>query len=313
MRIYRELNQFPKPSYTILTSGTFDGVHQGHQKILARLRSLKQQIPTAETVLLTYHPHPRLVLTSNYEGIELLSTLEERSELLAEQGIDHLCIIPFSKEFAKTSSQTFIQKILIQTLAVRKLVIGYDHRFGKNREGGFEHLKAYEKQYGFEVEEIPRQDIDNLAISSTKIRNALLGANLAQANELLGYPYRLSGRVVKGNQIGRTIGYPTANVEVDDLHKLVPANGIYAVRVLINQKFYKGMLSIGVRPTIGEELARTIEVNIFDFDYDIYGHKIRIDFIAYLRPEAKYDSLAQLQQQLKIDKNESLKALAAWA
>lgn len=309
MKIYRKVSEFPELQHTILTSGTFDGVHLGHQKIIQHVVDLKKRTPNAQTVVLTYHPHPRLVLFPEQKDLKILTTLEEKAILLEDLGIDHLCIIPFTKRFASTSSENFIKRIIQKKLQTRQFVIGYDHRFGKNREGGFDYLKENEDRFGFKVEEIPRQDIEDNAISSTRIRKALFDGDIETANELLGYEFSITGKVVKGKQIGRTIGYPTANLKLTDKNKLIPKQGIYAVRIFHKYEFYGGMLSIGVRPTIGKNLKQTIEVNIFDFDKDIYDKNITLQFVKYLRPEEKYNSLDELKIQLAKDKEESLEVL----
>ncbi len=300
MNIYHGLEDFKKLEYAVVTSGTFDGVHIGHQKILERLKEVARK-NNGETVLLTYWPHPRLVLYPEETDLKLLNTFEEKAELLREQGIDHLLRLPFTKEFSKTSSESFIKKILVDQIGTKKLVIGYDHRFGKNREGSFEHLKANSSKYGFDVEEISRQDVENVAVSSTKIRNGLSEGDVATASHLLGRPYRMLGRVVKGEKIGRMIGFPTANIEIEFKHKLIPANGSYAVNVYHGNNQYNGMLNIGYRPTVGGKL-KTIEVNIFDFEKDIYGENIAIDFIDKIRDEKKFEDIEALKNQLQADK-----------
>jgi riboflavin kinase / FMN adenylyltransferase len=311
MQIYYGTTDFRPLSYAIVTSGTFDGVHFGHQRILQRTRALAQahKAQNAESVLLTYHPHPRLVLFPAQKDLKLLTTLDEKIDLAAKFGIEHFLIIPFDKKFSDQSSKEFIENILVTTINTKKLVIGYDHKFGKNREGSFEYLKANEKEFGFEVEEIPAQEIDEIAVSSTKIRKALEEGNIKLANHYLQYDYYLSGLVVKGNQIGRTIGFPTANLQVAEPQKLIPAEGIYAVFVHHNKLIYKGMLYIGRRTTLGEDLERTVEVNIFDFDQDIYGQQLRLQFVKKLRGEEKFESLAAMQAQLAADKIETLLAL----
>ncbi len=316
MQIYQGLENIPQLPYTIVTSGTFDGVHIGHQKILNRLQEItlsarNQESTQAESVVITYHPHPRLVLFPNQTDLHLLSTLEEKIDLMERFKIDHFLIIPFNTEFAQTSSEDFIQKILIQKLNTKKLVIGYDHRFGKNREGSFEYLHAHQHLYPFGIEEISRQDIDNVGISSTKIRHALDDGKVEIANEYLGHSYTLTGKVVRGNQIGRTIDYPTANLEVSDKHKLIPADGIYAVRVIHHKLIFNGMLYIGTRTTLGEDLLRTIEVNIFDFDEDIYDQHLTLELIASLRKEMKFNDIEAMKEQLAIDKKEALKVLVS--
>jgi riboflavin kinase/FMN adenylyltransferase len=315
MQVHYGLENIGKLPHTVVTSGTFDGVHIGHQKILQRIKEIvifirEKEHKYAESVVITYHPHPRLVLFPDQSNLFLLSTLEEKINLMEKHGVEHLLIIPFNKEFSQTSSEDFIQNILINRLNTKKLVIGYDHRFGKNREGSFEYLQANQHLYPFEIEEISRQDIDNVAISSTKIRNALMQGKIEMANEYLGHFYMLSGQVVEGNQIGRTIGYPTANIAIQEKHKLIPADGIYAVRILHNDLIYKGMLYIGSRTTLGDDLQKTIEVNIFDFDKQIYGEHLSIELVALLRKEMKFNSIEEMKEQLDKDKKEAIYQLA---
>lgn len=307
MNIYHGIEDFKKLDYAVVTSGTFDGVHIGHQKILARLKEVAQK-NNGETVLITFWPHPRLVLYPEQTDLKLLNTFEEKAELLREQGINHLLRIPFTKEFSNLTSEEFIRKILVETIGTKKLVIGYDHRFGKNREGSFEHLKENASIYGFEVEEIPRQDIDHVGVSSTKIRNSLLEGDVSASTELLGRPYFINGRVVKGQEIGRLIGFPTANIEVDSQHKLIPANGSYAVKVKYQNQMLNGMLNIGYRPTVNGK-SMTIEVHIFDFSSDIYGETIGIHFIRRIRDERKFNNINELKKQLMKDKTLAIKIL----
>ena len=310
MQVHYGLENIQALSYSVVTSGTFDGVHIGHQKILGRLRELAtKEHALATSVVITYHPHPRLVLFPEQTDLHLLSTIDEKIALLERFAIDHLLIIPFNKEFAQTSSLDFIDKILIKGLNTKKLVIGYDHRFGKNREGSFEYLLANQHLFPFSIEEIPRQDIDHVGISSTKIRHALDEGKVEIANEYLGHQYTLTGKVIKGNQIGRTIDYPTANLQVEDAYKLIPADGIYAVRVSCQGIWYMGMLYIGTRTTLGEDLQRTIEVNIFDFDKEIYGEYLTLEFIALLRREIKFESIELMKKQLALDKEKALAVL----
>lgn len=293
----------------MVTSGTFDGVHIGHQKILARLKKIAETT-NGETVLITYWPHPRLVLGSD-NSIKLITAFEEKIKLLRRFGLDHLIIVEFTKEFAKTSSSEFIKNILVDGIGTKTLVIGYDHRFGHNREGSFEALSANSAKYGFTVEEIPQQEIHNIAVSSTKIRNHLSQGEIHISNEYLGYPHCLHGIVVKGNQLGRKLGFPTANIKVNSELKLIPSLGSYAVKVELEDKVFDGMLNIGTRPTLnGSSTTLTIEVNIFNFDQDIYGAEITIKFIKLIRKEEKFDSLNDLKAQLSKDKLEAQKILS---
>lgn len=307
MKIYHGIEDFKRLEYAVVTSGTFDGVHVGHQKILSRLKEIARK-NNGETVVITFWPHPRLVLYPEQTDLKLLNTFEEKAELLRRQGIDHLVRIPFTKEFSNLTSEQFIKMVLVEAIGTKKLVIGYDHRFGKNREGSFEHLKENASVYGFEVEEIPRQDIDHVAVSSTKIRNALLAGDVKTSGELLGRPYSVTGRVIKGEKIGRIIGFPTANIEVDFRHKLIPADGSYAVKILQGGKEYSGMMNIGYRPTVSGK-TKTIEVHIFDFNQEIYGEALTVMFIERIRDERKFNDIEALKEQLQKDKEKAKQIL----
>ena len=315
MLVIHDPADFPRLQNAVVTSGTFDGVHCGHQRILTRLREAADAA-SGPAVVITYWPHPRLVLgppPSHPELLELqlLNTLEERIARLAVFGVDYLLIMPFTREFAQWTSDEYIQNLLLDTVGARHLVIGYDHRFGKNREGGFDYLAQHAARYGFDVEEIPRADIDAVGVSSTRIRAALRGHDLGTATRYLGYEYPLTGRVVTGQQLGRTIGYPTANLHVEESLKLVPAQGIYAVWVTTAAGTrHRGMLSIGVRPTIGARLTQTIEVNLLDFSGDLYGQLLTLEFVAWLRGEKKYNGLDALKAQLALDAEATRAALA---
>ena len=316
MHVIRDPAQFPFLGNAVVTSGTFDGVHLGHQRILDRLREVAKA-SGGPAVVITYWPHPRLVLgppPSHPELLELqlLNTLEERIDRLAGFGVDYLLIVPFTKEFAQWTSEDYIQNLLLKTVGAKQLVIGYDHRFGKNREGGFDYLRQNADRYGFTVEEIPREDVDAVGVSSTRIRQALRKGDIATANRYLGYHYPLTGLVVHGQKLGRTIGYPTANLSISEPLKLVPARGIYAVWATTAAGIrHQAMLSIGVRPTIGAELTQTIEVNLLSFSGDLYGQLLTLEFVAWLRAEEKYDGLAALQAQLARDAMNTRAALAA--
>ncbi|MDO7876949.1 bifunctional riboflavin kinase/FAD synthetase [Hymenobacter sp. ASUV-10] len=315
MLVIRDPADFPLLQNAVVTSGTFDGVHVGHQRILQRLHEVAQA-SGGPSVVITYWPHPRLVLGPppthpELLALQLLNTLEERIAKLAEFGVDYLLIVPFTKDFASWTSEQYIQQLLIDTVGARRLVIGYDHRFGKNREGGFDYLSQHAERYGFTVEEIPREDVDAVGVSSTRIRRALLEGDIATANRYLGYQYPLTGRVVHGQKLGRTIGYPTANLEIDEPLKLVPAQGIYAVwATTAAGTRHPAMLSIGVRPTIGDDLAQTIEVNLLDFEGDLYDQSLTLEFVAWLRGEEKYDGLDALTAQLALDAQATRAALA---
>lgn len=283
----------------MVTIGTFDGVHRGHRKVIAQLLENARKID-GESVILTFFPHPRMVLFPNTEQL-LLNTEEEKIKLIAGLGVDHLVIHPFTREFSMLSSTQFIQTILVDALHTKRLVIGYDHHFGKDREGSFENLKVSGPAYGFDVEEIPAQETDHIKVSSTRIRNALTAGEVDVANNLLGYRYKLTGTVVKGQQLGRKLGYPTANIVSNENFKLIPANGVYAVFVNSAGKRYGGMMNIGVRPTV-DGTHRTSEVNIFDFNADIYGEQLEVEFVKWVRGEQKFNGLDQLIEQLAADK-----------
>lgn len=299
MKVYKSLEEFNRLEKAIVTTGTFDGVHYGHQKIISRLQELAKQ-HKGESVIITFFPHPRLVLFPEDNDLKLINTLDEKIELLEKSGVDHLIIIPFTKEFSRLSSLEFIQQILVDKIGTKKLVIGYDHHFGKNREGSFEHLKHYSSEYGFEVEEIPEQDINDVAVSSTKIRNAILEGKVSVANKYLGYNFNLRGIVKKGDQIGRTLGFPTANISLAETYKIIPADGIYAVNVYLNEQKLQGMLYIGDRPTVKGK-SKVIEVNIFDFSSDVYDQELKVEFLQYIRGDKHFKSLDELKIALAKD------------
>lgn len=300
MRIYQNINDFPKATFAVVTVGTFDGLHLGHQKIIQRMKELAKE-NNGETILVTFDPHPRLVVNVNSHEIKFINTQKRKFDLLEKLGIDHLIIIPFTKEFAKTSSEDFIKEYLIEGIGAKKLIVGYDHHFGNNREGNYQKLHQLGRKYGFEVEEISAQYIDETAVSSTKIRQALTDGNVKQANKMLGYEYSITGIVIEGNKIGRTIGFPTANIEIEDKYKLIAAGGVYACKVDVNGKQYAGMGNIGTRPTVGINGLVT-EVHIFDFDEDIYGKEITIYFEDRIRDEKKFKDLEELKSQLMKDR-----------
>lgn len=308
MKIYHSIDDFQKLDFAVVTSGTFDGVHVGHQRILSRLKEIAGK-HRGETVVITFWPHPRLVLYPDDQTLKVLNTFEEKAELLKQEGIHHLLRIPFTKEFSQLSSTEFIHQVLVEKIGTRKLVIGYDHRFGKNREGSFEELKANGPTYGFDVEEIPRQDVDHVGVSSTKIRNALQEGDIETARHFLGRPYSISGMVIKGEKLGRVLGFPTANIDIDSHYKLVPGEGIYAVMVEYANVQYQGMLYIGNRPTV-DGSHRSIEVNIFNFDQEIYGETLRIHLIAAIRKDNRFEDLEALKTQLMADKKSALNILS---
>ena len=312
MRVYYNIDEFQKVDCPVLTTGTFDGVHLGHKRILSRLSEISER-SNGESVLLTFNPHPRMVLFPDDTGIQLLTTQKEKIQRLEEAGIDHLIVHPFTKEFSRLSSVEFVRDLLVNKMGTKKLVIGYNHQFGRNREGTLEHLREYGPVYGFDVEEIPAKEIDNVNISSTKIRNALFEGNVTIANSFLGYSYSLEGVVVKGKEIGRTIGFPTANIKIQENEKLIPKDGVYATKAEVNGKRYNGMLNIGFNPTIDKEEAddvhNTIEINLFDFDDDIYDSEIKVELIERIRDERKFEDLDELKNQLVMDKTETIRIL----
>lgn len=307
MQLIEDLKDFSAPAYSVVTSGTFDGVHFGHQKILKKISQIAQK-KGGKSIVLTFWPHPRFVLKKDSSDLKLLTTFEEKAQLLEENGIDVLVKIPFTKEFSELTSDQFIRQILVDKLKTQKLVIGYDHRFGRNREGGFDYLMEHSHEYGFEIEEISRQDIENVGVSSTKIREALADGDIHIANDFLGREYSITGFVKDGDRIGRSIGFPTANLDIPESYKLIPADGAYAVRVRVDQQLYQGMLNIGQRPTVsGQE--RRIEVNIFDFNADIYNARIKVEFVRLLRKEQKFGSIDELKDQLNKDRLQAIDIL----
>lgn len=299
MKIHLGTETIREIKNAVVTAGTFDGVHVGHQQILSRLRALADKTG-GQTVLITYWPHPRLVLKPLENTLLLLSTFPEKANLLEQYGVDHLVKIPFTQEFAQMTPEDYIKVILSERVKTSNMIIGYDHRFGKDRAGGLDELKAFAPKYNYEVEEIPRQDIDEIGISSTKIRRALETGDIKTANKYLGRSYAVTGKVIHGKKLGRTIGYPTANIVVKETYKLIPADGIYAVKVCNKYRKFDGMLNIGQRPTVGGE-NKTIEVHIFDFNQDIYDKEISLEFIDHIRNEIKFDSLEALKRQLEED------------
>lgn len=301
LKVYHSIEEFQKVKGAVVTTGTFDGVHIGHRKIINRLNEIATKI-NGESVLLTFFPHPRMVLFPDDHGLELITTMDEKIKLLEEAGIDNLIIHPFTREFSRTTSLDFIREILVEQIGTEVLVIGYDHHFGRNREGSFEHLRESGPLYGFQVEEISVQDVDDVAVSSTKVRKALLEGDVVTAAKFLAHPFQLSGEVIHGDKLGREMGFPTANISVEDETKIIPANGVYAVYVYINGNKFRGMLNIGTRPTVNGEMKR-VEVNIFDFQNDIYGQTVNMELVDRIRDEKKFDNIEELKQRLSIDKN----------
>jgi len=306
LKIYTDLSDYTSKNKTFVTIGTFDGVHIGHQKVLLNLiGSAKKNKATA--VLLTFFPHPRMVLQKDSD-IELINTIDERIKLLEKTGLGTLVIHEFTKDFAEKTALDFVKKVLVNQLKISKLIIGYDHHFGKNREGNFEQLTAYGKSFGFDVDKIPQQEIDHIAISSTKIRKALELGNIEEANRYLGYAFMLTGEIVKGNNLGEKIEFPTANLDIKESYKLLPKNGSYVVKSKLENEIVYGMMNIGYRPTLNGK-HKTIEIHFFDFNKNLYGKKIQIDVLKFLRDEQKFDSVEDLKKQLQKDKQKSLEII----
>ncbi|HXB39099.1 MAG TPA: bifunctional riboflavin kinase/FAD synthetase [Bacteroidia bacterium] len=308
MKVYKSLSEIRKIDNPVVTIGTFDGVHEGHKQIIERLNKAKEEI-RGESFIFTFHPHPRQVLFPGQRDLKLLTLTGEKLHLLEKAGIDHVLVYPFTKEFSRLSATDYIKQILVEGIGTKKLIIGYDHKFGNNREGNFEILEKFSAQYNFSVEEIPAHEIEHSNVSSTKIRRALEQGDIQTANKYLGYAYFLSGTVIKGKQLGRQLGYPTANIGDVDGTKLVPGIGVYAVTTILGGKRYKGMMSVGLNPTTDTDNKLKIEVNIFNFDKDIYGKEITVEFCKRLRNEEKFESLEKLKKQLAIDKENALSVL----
>lgn len=317
MQVHRSVNNLPSFRNAVITIGTFDGVHLGHQQIIRQLKEEAEKI-NGETVIITFHPHPRTVVAN--KPVYLLTTLNEKIILLDEFGVDHLVVVPFDATFSNQTPEEYVQHFLFEKFHPHTLIIGYDHRFGKDRKGDYHLLEKLGTQLGFFVKEIPEQVMNEAAISSTRIRESLLKADLETANSYLGYKYFFEGMVVDGNKLGRTLGYPTANMVIHDENKLVPSNGIYVAeaelikrenqtRINKKEKLLRGMMSIGIRPTVDGK-NRTIELNIFDFDQDIYGCTMKVFLCVYLRPELKFNSLDELKLQIDEDKKNSINYFA---
>jgi riboflavin kinase/FMN adenylyltransferase len=303
LKLFHSINDFQSTKKTILTLGTFDGVHIGHKKILERITQNTEN-GKYESLVLTFFPHPRMVLQEKSE-IKLLNTIAEKSKLLEETGIENLVIHPFNESFSRLTAEEFVHSILVDRFHIQKIIIGHDHRFGRNRTANIDDLIAFGAEYGFEVEQISAQEIQDVSVSSTKIRKALDEGNITLANDYLGYAYFLSGEVVKGKQLGRTIGFPTANIQIEEDYKKIPKNGVYIVKTFIDNKEVFGMMNIGFNPTVNGQ-KQTIEVNLFDFDADIYGQKLEISLLEYIREEQKFGSVDLLKEQLNQDKKTAL-------
>jgi riboflavin kinase / FMN adenylyltransferase len=299
MKIYHKLSDFKPKGNAVVTIGTFDGVHLGHQKILKRLTEKAKEV-NGESVVLTFWPHPRLVISPNDDNLKLLTTIDEKTEILEKLDLDHLLILPFTREFSELSAEKYIEDILLEAIGTSTLVIGYDHRFGKNREGGIDYLIKNASRYKIEIEEISRQELEKITISSTKIRKSLENGEICAVNELLNRNYSFDGPVVKGRQLGQTIGFPTANISVQKNYKLIPKNGVYATKIFLRNEVFYGIMNIGNRPTV-DGIGRTQEVHIFDFQDDIYGEVIKVEVLDFIREETKFDSIQELIKQIELD------------
>jgi len=306
MQVHYSIDSLPLFKKAVVTIGTFDGVHLGHQQIVKALLKETRRVQ-GESVIITFNPHPRKIVQPD-TSLQLINTLNEKIDLLDKQGIDHLVVVPFSPAFAALSADDYIKEFLVEKFHPKVIVIGYDHHFGKGRTGNFQLLDQQKEVWGYELIEIPKHILDEIDISSTKIRKALLSSDIQTANKLLGYAFNFEGKVVKGDQLGRELGYPTANLVYNDPDKIHLGEGVYAVEVIANNVLKQGMLSIGKRPTLNDTVER-IEVNIFDFNDDIYGESIRVIVKSYLRPQYKYDTLEALKEQLHQDKADTLRVL----
>ncbi|MFV8371800.1 bifunctional riboflavin kinase/FAD synthetase [Flavobacterium sp. LB2P74] len=306
MKIFHSINDFSSTKKTILTLGTFDGVHIGHKKILKKLTQNTEN-QKYESLVLTFFPHPRMVL-QEHSDIKLLNTIDEKIGLLEKIGIENLVIHPFDAAFSRLTAEEFVSTILVDRFHIQKIIIGHDHRFGRNRTANIDDLIAYGKEYGFEVEQISVQEINDISISSTKIRNALLEGDMALANDYLGYNYFLTGSIVKGKQLGRTIGFPTANLKIEENYKLIPQNGVYIVKSIIDKQTVFGMMNIGFNPTVDGQ-KQSIEIHYFDFNTDLYNQKISVSILQRIRSEQKFESVGLLKEQLEKDKKTALSFL----
>lgn len=300
LNVFPSISEFNSTKKTIVTIGTFDGVHIGHQKIIEKLIQETKKAD-CESLILTFFPHPRMVLNGS-SSIKLLNTINEKSSLLEKMGLDNLVVHPFDKKFSNLSAEEFVKTILVDSFNIKKIIIGYDHRFGNNRAANIDDLISFGKKYAFEVEQISAQEIDSVSVSSTKIRDAITDGNMIVANEFLGYEYILSGKIITGKQLGRTIGFPTANIKIEENYKLIPKNGVYIVKSHLQEKTVFGIMNIGLNPTVnGEDLS--IEVHFLDFDADLYNKNITVSVIARIRDEQKFTSIDLLKAQIQEDKN----------
>lgn len=300
MNVYYGLDKLPAFKNAVLTIGTYDGVHFGHQQIIKRINDIAAAIG-GESVMLTFDPHPRLILKPDDPTLKLISTIDEKIDLLEQYGLHHLVIAEFSRTFASTPAEEYVEAVLIRNFHPKYICVGYDHRFGQGRKGDIRLLRELAPKYGYTIEEIPAQTVDEISVSSTKVRNDLLKGQIREANQLLAHPFSMKGRVVHGDKIGRVLGFPTANIQIRSDHKLIPASGVYAVKVKVDGLYYKGALSIGYRETVFDNSHLTTEVFILDFDGDLYEKDIELVFVDYLRPQIKYENWELLKVQIEQD------------
>jgi riboflavin kinase / FMN adenylyltransferase len=306
MQVYKGIEELPPFSNSVITIGTFDGVHQGHRKLIKTLVDEAGKV-NGESVIITFDPHPRKIINPA-EPLQLINTLKEKIELLSTTGVDHLVVVPFTKKFSELPAEEYISHFLVAKFHPHTIIIGYDHHFGRNRQGNIAFLQERGSHYGYELLQISKHTVDEIAISSTRIRDAILSSDIETANKLLGYEYFFEGVVINGSKLGRELGFPTANIEYTNPYKIRLGDGVYAVYVTIDTVQKKGMLSIGNRPTL-KDSAQQVEVNIFDFDENIYGKELKISVKKFLRPQEKYVNLEELTKQLYLDKENSLEAL----
>lgn len=300
MKVYNSLENLPNWNYPVLTQGTFDGVHLGHGELISKINSIAEE-NDGESVLLTYYPHPRLVIYPEDNNLKLLNTLDEKIELLESTGIQNLIVLEFTTQLSNIPARLFIENVIHKAIGAKKMVVGYDHRFGKNREGSLEDLISMSNQYGFDVEKISAKTINDISISSTKIRNSLMEGNVEKARDLIGRPYSISGTIVEGMKLGRELGFPTANLSIKEKFKLIPKNGVYSVRVSGQCPTSIGMMSIGHNPTVDGK-GHSIEIHLLDFEGDLYGKQLKVEFLSWIRDEEKFVNLQALKDQLIKDK-----------